>query len=88
MKILTSYDEIESLCEALIKDFMTRKRYIGSRCVDIEAFVCEYLGMKIMYETFAEPDPGRIGFFSDGKQPICVIRGKEKRQIIFPPGLL
>jgi len=84
VKRLTTYGEIETLCEAMIKDFMKRKHYTNSRCVDIEAFVTEYLGIPIVYETFAEPDPGRIGFLSDGSRPVWIIRGNTKKQVVFP----
>ena len=53
MKKFATYDEIENLCEAMIKDFMKRKHYTNAHCVDIEAFVTEYLGIPIVYETFA-----------------------------------
>ena len=53
MKRFTTYSEIENLCEAMIKDFMKRKHYTNAHCVDIEAFVTEYLGIPIVYETFA-----------------------------------
>ena len=55
MKRFTSNDEIENLCEAMIKDFFKSKHYTNVMCVDIEAFVREYLGVPIVYETFAEP---------------------------------
>ena len=84
MKKFTTYSEIENLCEAMIKDFMKRKHYTNAHCVDIEAFVTEYLGIPIVYETFAEPDPGRIGFLSDGIRPLWVVRGNEKKQVLFP----
>ena len=84
MKKFTTYSEIENLCEAMIKDFMKRKHYTNAHCVDIEAFVTEYLGIPIVYETFAEPDPGRIGFVSDGIRPLWVVRGNEKKQVLFP----
>ena len=84
MKKFTTYSEIENLCEAMIKDFMKRKYYTNAHCVDIEAFVTEYLGIPIVYETFAEPDPGRIGFLSDGIRPLWVVRGNEKKQVLFP----
>ena len=86
MKKFATYDEIENLCEALIKDFMKRKHYTNAHCVDIEAFVTEYLGIPIVYETFAEPDPGRIGFLSDGFRPIWVMRGNQKVQVLYPAG--
>ena len=84
MKKLTSNDEIESLCEAMIKDFFKSKHYTNVMCVDIEAFVREYLGVPIVYETFAEPDPGRVGFMSDGKRPLLVRRGSKVEKIVFP----
>jgi hypothetical protein len=84
VKKFTTYDEIENLCEAMIKDFMKRKRYTNLHCVDIEAFVTEYLGIPIVYETFAEPDPGRIGFLADGVRPVWVNRKNEKKQVVFP----
>lgn len=87
MKKLTTYDEIENLCEAMIKDFMKCKHYTNSHCVDIEAFVTEYLGIPIIYESFAEPDPGRIGFLSDGNRPLWVIRGSQKVQVLYPAGM-
>lgn len=86
MKKFATYDEIENLCEALIKDFMKRKHYTNAHCVDIEAFVTEYLGIPIVYETFAEPDPGRIGFLSDGVRKIWVMRGNQKVQVLYPAG--
>ena len=84
MKRFTTNDEIENLCEAMIKDFFKSKHYTNVMCVDIEAFVREYLGVPIVYETFAEPDPGRIGFLSDGKRPLLVRRGGKTEQVLFP----
>ena len=84
MKRFTTNDEIENLCEAMIKDFFKSKHYTNEMCVDIEAFVREYLGVPIVYETFAEPDPGRVGFLSDGKRPLLVRRGNESVEVVFP----
>ena len=80
MKRFTSNDEIENLCEAF-----KSKHYTNVMCVDIEAFVREYLGVPIVYETFAEPDPGRVGFLSDGKRPLMVRRDGKIEEIVFPP---
>ena len=41
MKRFTTNDEIENLCEAMIKDFFKSKHYTNVMCVDIEAFVQE-----------------------------------------------
>ncbi len=84
MKRFTSYDEIETLCEAMIKDFFRGKHYTNALCVDIEAFVKEYLGLQIVYDSFAEPDPGRVGFYADGQRPLWVHRGSGKEQIVYP----
>ena len=84
MKRFTTNDEIENLCEAMIKDFFKSKHYTNVMCVDIEAFVQEYLGVPIVYETFAELDPGRVGFLSDGKRPLLVRRGNKVEQVVFP----
>ena len=51
----------------MVKDFFKRKHYTNVTCVDIEAFVQEYLGVPIVYETFAEEDPGRIAFLPPEK---------------------
>ena len=84
MKRFTSFDEIEALCEAMIKDYFKSRRYTNVRCVDIEGFVGDYLGVPVVYETFAEPDPGRVGFLSDGVRPLAVRRGNKVEKIVFP----
>ncbi len=84
MKRLATNNEIENLCEAMIRDFFKSKHYTNVMCVDIEAFAQEYLGLSIVYESFAEPDPGRIGFLSDGKRPLSVLRNGEVQEVVFP----
>lgn len=84
MRYFTTYDEIETLCEAMIRDFFRRKHYTNVHCVDIEAFVQEYLGLNIVYESFAEQDPGKVGFYADGVCPLWIRRGDRKEQIVFP----
>ena len=74
MRRYTSDDEIESLCQAMIQDFFRSRHNTSGLCVDIEAFVTDYLGLQIVYESFAEQDPGRIGFLSDGNRPLWVWR--------------
>ena len=84
MKRFTSNDDLENLCEAMIKDFFRSKHYTNVMCVDIEAFVREYLGVPIVYETFAEPDPGRVGFLSDGKRPLLVRKDNKVEPVVYP----
>ncbi len=63
---------------------MKRKSYQSSRCVDIEAFVTDYLGLTILYEEFAEKDPGRIGFLADGVRSISIDRNGKRVKQLFP----
>ena len=68
----------------MIKDFFRSKHYTNVMCVDIEAFVREYLGVPIVYEAFAEPDPGRVGFLSDGKRPLLVRKDNIVESVVYP----
>ena len=84
MKRFTSTEEIETLCEAMIKDFFKSRHYTNVHCVDIEAFVSGYLKVPIIYETFAEQDPGRLGFLADGKRALWILDKDERKQVIYP----
>ena len=86
MKRFTSTEEIETLCEAMIKDFFKSRHYTNVHCVDIEAFVSDYLKVPIVYETFAEQDPGRLGFLADGKSALWIKCEDGKKQVIYPEG--
>ena len=80
LKRFISNEEMECLCEAMIKDFFKSKHYTNSLCVDIEAFVTEYLKLPIVYDSFAESDPGRIGYLSDGIRGLWVRRNGKAEQ--------
>lgn len=84
MKRFICNEELEALCEAVVKDFFRKKHYTNSLCVDIEALVSEYLGSPVLYEAFAEEDPNRIGFLSDGERPLLVRRENAIMQLTFP----
>lgn len=40
--------------------------------------------MSIVYESFAEPDPGRVGFYADGVRPLMVKRADKTEEIVYP----
>jgi hypothetical protein len=84
LKKLTTNDEIETLCESMIKDYFKTKHYTNVQCVDIEAFVKEYLKVPIEYDSFREVDYGRVGFYSDGKRPLRVQREGGVEEKIYP----
>ena len=86
MKRFTSTEEIETLCEAMIKDFFKSRHYTNVHCVDIEAFVSDYLKVSIVYETFAEQDPGRLGFLADGKRALWILDKDERKPVVYPAG--
>ena len=86
MKRFTTIEEIETLCEAMIKDFFKGRHYTNVQCVDIESFVKEYLNTPVVYEAFVEEDPGRLGFLSDGKRPLRIVRNGICKETVFPVG--
>lgn len=68
---LFTYDAIDELGDELIR------QYLGEAadttfCVDVEGFVTDFLGLPLFYCSFAENDPDKIGFISDGITPIRV----------------
>jgi hypothetical protein len=83
MKSYVSKAEMEELGEGLIK------HYAGSskeplRCVDIEGFITEYLGLTIEYVSLAESDKDKIGFVSDGRYPLKVFQDGAVIERVFP----
>ena len=68
-----SYEEIDELGEGLIKQYLCAEANISS-CVDIEGFVTEFLGLPLLYRTFAEKDSDKIGFISDGITPLRIYK--------------
>ena len=62
------------------------KEFLPDLTNRIRRMRAQLLSIPIVYETFAEPDPGRIGFFSDGIRPIWVMRGNQKVQVLYPAG--
>lgn len=84
MKKRTSDKEISALCNMLIEDFLTKRHYSNCRLIDIESFVTDYLGTKVLYESIAEEHPGRGGFISDGVTPLHIIRDGLRQSVIYP----
>lgn len=88
MKKRTSIKEMNAICTMLIEDFLKRFHYSNTRVIDIEAFVTDYLGTRILYEVFAVEVPGRGGFISDGIVPLPVLRDGMRQQVIFPENVI
>lgn len=88
MKKRTTIKEMNAICTTLIVDFLTRFHYSNTRVVDIETFVTDYLGTKIVYENFAANVPGRGGFISDGETALPVLRDGIRQFVIFPENVI
>ena len=88
MILLTSYQELDALGEGLACGYMKKLRRLGSAAFDIEGFVTDYLRLTIVYENIAEDDITKIGFLSDGKTPLTVIRNNGPEAVVFPVGTI
>ena len=84
MKPFTSFQELDALGEGLSKDYIARTHRWNARCFDIEGFITDYLGLAIVYESFAEKDSSKIGFLSNGIDPLLVYRNGTVTPIVFP----
>ena len=84
MKTYTSFQELDALGEGLAKKYTGNTHRWNSSCFDIEGFITDFLKLQILYEAFAEDDPSKIGFLSDGITPLIVYRAGKKTPIVFP----
>ena len=83
MKRLVTDEELETLGNLMVREYLKKSRKWKSQCFDIEAFITDYLKVKIEYETFAEEDPGSDGFMANRDTSLMVWRNgrKETKQI-------
>ena len=88
MSTYISNCELEELGEGLIRHYLEQTHvHMAGRCIDIEG-LANYLGLTVVFETFAEEDPDKIGFLSDGRTPLKI---RKKGRIIpfcFPFGTI
>lgn len=75
--------EIDELGEEIVRQFIDGFTP-NAECVNIDLFVTDYLKIPLVYETFAEEERDRLGFTSNGKRPLKVVRGTEQVELIFP----
>lgn len=68
-----SASEINEISEGLILEYFKSYKKPPER-VDIEDFITQYLNISIVVETFAEKDNDRMGYTSNGKTSLSVIR--------------
>ena len=76
--------ELDNLGEGIIKDYLKKTGRRGSLSLDIEGFITEYMGAEVRYESFAEDDPGKIGFLADGISSLLIYRKGAAVPVVFP----
>ena len=84
MKKLVTAQELETLGNLMVREYLRKTRRWNARCFDIEGFITDYLGANIVYEAFAEADAGKTGFMANGADALTVWRNGKKEQVVFP----
>ena len=88
MKKFIPNKELDELGEGLV---LTQIKKSGMtclpKCVDIEG-IANSLGLKSVYEVFAEEDLDKIGFLADGRTPLKVRRSGRIVPFLFPLGTI
>ena len=88
MSNFISYGELEELGEGLIRHYLEQTHIDkADRCIDIEG-LANFLGLKVIFEAFAEDDLDKIGFLSDGKTLLKVRREGRIISVCFPLGTI
>lgn len=79
MQVYISNREIAQIAKGLVQ---ISNGQPPPKFVDIDA-IAEYLGLTVLYEQFAEDDMDKIGFASDGKNTLTIIRDGRKQRMVF-----
>lgn len=88
MKALTSFQELDTLGAALVRDYFRKTHRWNSMSLDIEGFIKDYLCLDVVYESFAEDDKSKIGFSADGRTPLLVYKDGNPNVVIYPKDTL
>ncbi len=81
---MMTFRELDALGEGLVRDYIGRSGRRDCVSVDIEGFIEDYLGLRLVYERFAGEDECAIGFCADGNTPLKVWRDGQPAEIVFP----
>ena len=88
MKDYISNRELEELGNGLVASFFEWAGWIEApKCVDIIG-VAGFLGLDVVFEHFAEEEPDKIGFLSDGRTPLKIRRNGRVVSFLFPLGTI
>ena len=77
---------INELTESIVLKYLAKKKQSPDSviCIDIEGMASEYFKQKLIYENFAEEDPGKDAFSANGIKPLKVRRNGKTEEIVFP----
>lgn len=75
--------EIDELGEEIVRQFIDGYTP-DAECVNIDLFVTDYLKLPLTYENFAEGEKDRLGFTSNGKRKLKVMREGKQLELVFP----
>ena len=84
MKRLVTAEELETLGNLMVREYLKKSRKYKAQCFDIEAFITDYLKVRIEFESFAEEDAGKTGFMANGHDCLMVVRNGKKERVVFP----
>lgn len=88
MNSYISNRELEELGEGLIRHYLECSHvYKAIKCIDIEG-LANFLGLTVVYRSFAEEDHDKIGFLSDGKTMLKIWDNQKIVSFLFPFGTI
>lgn len=87
MSIFYSYEELDEIGEAVVRQYYTKNEF-PPLCVDVEGLATELLGLTVCYQSFAENDPDKIGFISDGRMSLLIWKNRKPTPCVFPKGTI
>ena len=76
-------EEIDEIGEGLIRKYQYQT-FIQGKSTDIEDFIVNFLGYRIIYDKLAEKDAGKMAFLADGKGSLWLWRNGI-RVFVTPP---
>ena len=79
-----TFEEIDELGETIVKKYIKDRNLKNVWCVDAEGIVTDVLGCRIVHAQFAEDDPNKTGFLSDGFSPLMVYKDNTVQSVVFP----
>ncbi len=90
MQEIIEEQRVNELTESIVLQYLKKKNQSPDTviCVDIEGLASEYFKQKLIYEVFAEDDPGRDAFSANGIRPLKVRRNGKAEEVVFPKGTI